>query len=336
MNKKTITAILVILLLVAILGCLIYFLIRENSSSNQTQNTISNSNNFQKGQRGNGNMGRDSVDKSTDTELQNLIDEVVDKYEVKTFEGMEYNIFVPENYDKNTKYPLILFIPDSSLVGKSAKEQLTQGYGGIIWASAEEQAKHPCFVVVPVITTTLTNDNWQVSDQINTVVDLVKEIQNTYNIDTNRTYTTGQSMGCMASFYMNITHNDLFAASLYVSGQWDTEALGEIEDDKFFYIVSAGDEKASNGLKSLKSKFDKDNVDYTYGEEWDATWSDEEFTPVIEQLTNQNKNINMGVLKQGTTLTNGATGGMAGEHMTSFDYIYKIDAVRDWLFEQSK
>ena len=44
----------------------------------------------------------------------------------------------------------------------------------------------------------------------------------------------------------------------------------------------------------------------------------------------------MGVLKKGTTLTNGATGGMSGEHMTSFDYIYKIDAVRDWLFEQSK
>ena len=143
-------------------------------------------------------------------------------------------------------------------------------------------------------------------------------------------------MGCMASFYMNITQNDLFAASLYVSGQWDTEALGEIEDDKFFYIVSAGDEKASNGLASLKSKLDKDNVDYAYGEEWDATWSDEEFTPVISQLTSQNKNINMGVLKQGTTLTNGATGGMAGEHMTSFDYIYKIDAVRNWLFEQSK
>ena len=33
----------------------------------------------------------------------------------------------------------------------------------------------------------------------------------------------------------------------------------------------------------------------------------------------------------------GSTGrGGAGEHMTSFDYAYKIEAVRDWLFEQSK
>ena len=26
----------------------------------------------------------------------------------------------------------------------------------------------------------------------------------------------------------------------------------------------------------------------------------------------------------------------AGEHMTSFDYAYKLGAVRDWLFSQSK
>ena len=29
-------------------------------------------------------------------------------------------------------------------------------------------------------------------------------------------------------------------------------------------------------------------------------------------------------------------GGGAGEHMTSFDYAYKLKAVRDWLFAQSK
>ena len=39
----------------------------------------------------------------------------------------------------------------------------------------------------------------------------------------------------------------------------------------------------------------------------------------------------------GTTLAEGQTAmAGAGEHMTSFDYAYKIEAVRDWLFEQSK
>ena len=39
----------------------------------------------------------------------------------------------------------------------------------------------------------------------------------------------------------------------------------------------------------------------------------------------------------GTTLAEGqSSGGGAGEHMTSFDYAYKLEAVRDWLFAQSK
>ena len=32
----------------------------------------------------------------------------------------------------------------------------------------------------------------------------------------------------------------------------------------------------------------------------------------------------------------GPNGGGAGEPMTSFDYAYKLEAVRDWLFAQSK
>ena len=37
----------------------------------------------------------------------------------------------------------------------------------------------------------------------------------------------------------------------------------------------------------------------------------------------------------GTTLAEGQTAmSGAGEHMTSFDYAYKLEAVRDWLFAQ--
>ena len=50
--------------------------------------------------------------------------------------------------------------------------------------------------------------------------------------------------------------------------------------------------------------------------------------------------IVMSVLLAGTaSLAEGPGGGRggrggAGEHMTSFDYAYRIEAVRDWLFEQ--
>ena len=50
----------------------------------------------------------------------------------------------------------------------------------------------------------------------------------------------------------------------------------------------------------------------------------------------EGNNANFVTFELGTTLAEGQTGGNAGEHMTSFDYAYKIEAVRDWLFKQSK
>jgi predicted peptidase len=50
------------------------------------------------------------------------------------------------------------------------------------------------------------------------IVDLVHTVADQYNVDKNRIYTTGQSMGCMSSIAMDIKNPDLFAASLLVVG----------------------------------------------------------------------------------------------------------------------
>ena len=122
----------------------------------------------QGGQRGGG--GR--PDKSADAELQDMIEEVAPKFELLTYEdaesgtSLQYQLFVPENYDASQSYPLLQFIPDSSVVGKGAADVLTQGWGGLVFATEEEQAKHPSFVVVPVFTETVVNDNFGHSEQI--------------------------------------------------------------------------------------------------------------------------------------------------------------------------
>ena len=155
------------------------------------------------GQRGGGRQ-----DKSSDTELQAMISEVAPKFELLTYEdaesgiSLQYQLFVPENYDPSVKYPLLQFIPDSSVVGKGAETVLTQGWGGLVFASEEEQAKHPSFVVVPVFTDTVVNDNFEHSAQIDAAVRLIQSLTEEYSIDTGRIYTTGQSMGGMTSFYL--------------------------------------------------------------------------------------------------------------------------------------
>ena len=289
------------------------------------------------GQRG-GNRG--GVDKSSDAELQKMVTEIIPQFETVTWEdpetgiSLQYRLFVPTDYDANEKYPLIQFIPDSSVVGKGTDAVLNQGWGGLIWASEAEQSKHPCFVVVPVFTDTVVDDSFNHSDQIEAAVHYIQYLLQTYSIDPDRLYTTGQSMGGMTSFYLNIAYPDLFAASLFVGSQWDNSRLNILEDKPFFYIVSAGDPKASAGQSELLAVFDADGASYTHGE-WGAQDPAEEQNAAVSAMLSEGHSANFVTFTAGTTLAEGASAsGGAGEHMTSFDYAYKIEAVRDWLFQQ--
>ena len=282
------------------------------------------------------------VDKSSDAQLQAMISDIMPKYQLLTFDdaetgtSLQYYLFIPEDYDASQSYPLIQFIPDSSVVGREAEAVLTQGWGGLIWATDAEQAKHASFVVVPVFTETIVDDNFNHSQQIDVAVRLLQSLTEEYSIDANRIYTTGQSMGGMTSFYMNVTWPDLFAASLYVGSQWDVNVLNAIEDDTFFYVVSAGDPKASAGQSELMGLFDSDSVSYSAAE-WSAQDDSETQNEAVTALLSEGNSANFITFTLGTTLAEGQTsGGGAGEHMTSFDYAYKIEAIRDWLFAQEK
>ena len=162
------------------------------------------------------------TDKSSDTELQSMITEVAPKFQLLTYEdaetgtSLQYQLFIPENYDETQSYPMIQFIPDSSAVGRGTDYVLTQGWGGLIWATEEEQAKHPAFVVVPVFTETVVDDNFNHSSQIDVAMRLLQSLTETYSIDTDRIYTTGQSMGGMTSFHLSIAYPGFFAAYLFI------------------------------------------------------------------------------------------------------------------------
>ncbi len=273
----------------------------------------------------------------TDPEILAVIAEGADKFQQLTYQdeesgsSLEYSLFIPQDYNEQESYPLLMYIPDASASGKSAKEIVQQYYGADIWVSEEEQQKHPSFILVPAFSGTVVDDNWNTSDQIETAVKLLNQITAEYSIDTNRIYTTGQSMGCMTSLYLNSKYPDLFAASLFVSGQWDISVLKGLENETFFYITAGGDEKASGGQDEVMAMFDEDGVGYSYGQ-WSAQDSAADQDAAAQALIAQGNKANMIRFEKGSVLKDGNS----MEHMASFNYAYKIEAVRDWLFAQSK
>ena len=128
------------------------------------------------------------------------------------------------------------------------------------------------------------------------------------------------------------THPDLFAASLFVSSQWDTSKMKDFDKRKFFYIVAGGDGKASGGMRDLTEVLKKQNA-HIDSASWSAKLPPAEQERLAEALIAKGGNINFICFEKGSVLPES---GQGMEHMASFDFGYKIAAVRDWLFEQSK
>jgi len=286
----------------------------------------------------------DTNDSKTDASLSTVTSSVKSKFkqlsytDKKTGVTLRYSLYVPKNYNKKTAYPLLTFIPDDSIVGQSTETGITQGYGGSIWATASEQKKHASFVLIPVFdSSTVSGGMGQfgssvVKKNVNTYLDLLKSIQKKYNIDSKRLYGTGQSMGGMTMFYLNSTHPNLFAATLYVSSQWEVSQLSALKNQKFFYIAAGGDSNASTGQSNVKSMLKKANKKYSETT-LDATDSSTKKNTAVNKLLAENTNANFITWKSGTVLENSK---QSMEHMASFDYGYTIPSVRDWLYNQSK
>ena len=293
----------------------------------------------QKGeQRGPRHGGGMEINKDSDSTFVALKNETLAKFKQFTFEDAEtgktmaYNLMVPADYDGTKNFPLVLFMADASTVGKDVTAPLTQGYGALVFASERDQQKHPSFVLVPQYTEWAVQDDWSTTDEVEMTIRLLKAVCKEYKVDTNRLYTTGQSMGGMMSFYFNITHPDLFAASLLVSSQWDTTKMKDFGMKHFFYIVAGGDQKASGGMKALAEVLKQQNARVDSAS-WSAKLPQADQERLAEELIAKGGNINFIKWETGSVLPET---GRAMEHMASFDYGYKIAAVRDWLFEQSK
>lgn len=284
-----------------------------------------------------------AMDKSWDAELQGLIAGVLPKFRQFEYFDQEtgltvpYNLFVPDGSEASGALPLVYFIADASVVGQDVGAPLEQGHGGLIWASEADQERHPSYVLVPEFPEVILDDHdgYVTTDYVDVAARLVRSVAAGIGADPGRIYATGQSMGCMTLMYLSAQDPDLFAAQLFVSGRWEAGALGNLADETFFYIVAAGDPKASAGQRELHAALTAQGAGIGSAT-WDAGWSEAEMSGAVSALVAEGNPINFVTFGEGTVMLEGVeTPGGSGEHMYSFDPAYGIQAVRDWLFQQS-
>lgn len=316
----------------------------ETSASEEDGGAHGGGNGVTAGQVGGGYGG---LDKSSDTKLQEMIADLTDKFTVETYTdetsgcSVDYSIFLPADYDSSKSYPMVVFIGDSSTTGDDPSVSLTQGWGGLVWASGEEQEKHECIVLVPSFPVTILDDSsgaFTTTEYVDLVPDLIASVEEKYAVDSSRIYATGQSMGCMTMLITASQNPDLFAAELFVDGQWDITTLSGLESQKFFYVVAEGDDKAYEGQTEVKDMLTDDGLSYAEVTDVDARGSEDAVNAAIEEVISQGSDYNFVTWARGTVLPEDSdtSGRGASEHMAAFDYAYRFSAIRDWLFAKSR
>lgn len=253
---------------------------------------------------------------------------VADDFKQLSFQDAEtgielgYNLFVPKDMEPGKKYPMVLFIHDASGAGKAIRNPLLQGNGATIWATPESQAKHPCFVVAPQFAQVTVDDDFNTTDDLTACINLIDALIKEYNIDADRVYTTGQSMGCMSSYVLMLRRPDLFASAMLVAGQWNPEVMAPLAKKNLWLLSCKGDVKSSEGVAAAIEVW-KQNGATVIEQEW----------PLDTTAEARAKEVN-GMLRRGGNIH--YTHFAGGSHNNTWRKAYYIDGVRDWLFAQHR
>ena len=254
----------------------------------------------------------------------------------KTGTSVKYNLYIPKNYDKNKKYPLVLFMHDKGVLSEDTKTALLQGNGATSFAAPEEQARHEAFVLAPQYSRQVVDDNGDITNDLDATVNLIRDyLISKYSIDEKKLYATGQSMGGMMAIVMNYKYPELFAASYLVACQWNPKEVSTMAKNNLWITVSTGDAKAYPGMNAITSELIKRGATVAK-DNWRADYTDAQFLEGARKVIAQKSNIKYTTLEKGTNpyLPKDANPGL--EHSGTWKVAYNIPGIKDWMFLQSK
>lgn len=149
----------------------------------------------------------------------------------KKGDSLNYRLLYPD-YDPLRKFPLVIFLHGSGERGNDNEAQLKWGVGN--FANDRTMARYPCFVIAPQCP---ANQGWNnfmapgkngsipfntaASKPMELLMELIKQFSKTNNVDTNRIYITGLSMGGYGTFDAITRYPNVFAAAVPVCSGGD-------------------------------------------------------------------------------------------------------------------
>lgn len=151
---------------------------------------------------------------------------------ISASKSLPYRLFIPKNYQSAKAYPLMITLHGAGERGTDNAAQLVHDFSKR-WAADSLQSKSPHFVVAPQCP---PNNQWvdtdwgkgsydqsqvPISDELQAVVAILDSLGREFNLDANRIYVSGLSMGGYGTWDLVARYPGRFAAAVAVCGAGD-------------------------------------------------------------------------------------------------------------------
>ncbi|NTW33825.1 MAG: prolyl oligopeptidase family serine peptidase [Bacteroidetes bacterium] len=173
--------------------------------------------------------------------LSGQSDNVFEKHEFYFNSGdtLFYRMMKPKKNNPSKKYPLVLFLHGAGERGNDNNSQLANGVNN--FASSQIRETYPCYMIVPQCAKNYrwVEVPWNLSSHVQPekpsvyleqTIKLLDSLIKKLNIDTNRIYITGLSMGGFGTWDAICRYPWKFAAAVPICGGGDTAKAASIKN----------------------------------------------------------------------------------------------------------
>lgn len=145
---------------------------------------------------------------------------------------MPYRLYIPKNYDCGVMYPVVILLHGAGGRGNDNEGQFLSGMPQVMFNDTDSPI-YDSIVILPQcpadrqwVYTPWENGNYSTdvvgeSRELEAVLDILDNVTELYNVDLDRVYITGLSMGGFGAWDLLMRHGARFAAGLIVCGGGD-------------------------------------------------------------------------------------------------------------------
>ena len=174
-------------------------------------------------------------------------------------ETLSYRILKPLNYNSNKQYPVHLFLHGAGERGNDNVSQLV--HGGKLFLKKENREQYNSWVIFPQAP---KNDWWGYKDPykfdynvkeskaMSLVVKLMDDFTQRKDVNPNKVFVSGLSMGGMGTFVILNLRPEMFAAATPICGDGDPSLVSNYSKKVPVWIFHGSDDTVVSPKKSLK------------------------------------------------------------------------------------